>query len=143
MASEAHIHVGITAEFSARLNESIPDGLKSAVIRLLVEALVEHIEKNGRGILGPLLAKEFDVRGLIVQNLNIPDSSEKESSHAYTIRRPTERRSFRGTIGDRRAVSSSGVPGRSSGEVYSQPEESSGEGETKRPVSVVPKGEGR
>src|SRR3990167_853120 len=122
MASD-HIHVEISSELAARIREAIPGGLKSTVVRLLVEALISQIEKNGRGILGPLLAKEFDVRTLIVQNLNNQESQDA------SIHPSKERRLNTGTPNDRKTVGTTSLSRRASREVPSQPRESTREGE--------------
>ena len=133
MASD-HIHVEISSELAARVREAIPGGLKSTIVRLLVEALISEIEKNGRGILGPLLAKEFDVRTLIVQNLNI-----QENKYA-PIHQPKERRLNTGTPADRKTIGTASISGRASREVPFQSRESSREGEAPSSLSSVSEG---
>src|SRR3990170_3090771 len=103
MASD-HIHVEISSELAIRIREAIPGGLKSTVVRLLVEALISEIEKNGRGILGPLLAKEFDVRTLIVKNLN----ASLETNDA-PIHQSKERRLNAGAPSDRKTVGTASI----------------------------------
>lgn len=133
MASD-HIHVEISSDLATRIREAIPGGLKSTVVRLLVEALISEIEKNGRGILGPLLAKEFDVRTLIVQNLNNQENQDAP------IHPSKERRLNPGTPTDRKTVGTASISRRSSREVPSQPRESTREGETPTSLSHVSKG---
>ena len=141
MASD-HIHVEISSDLATRIREAIPGGLKSTVVRLLVEALISEIEKNGRGILGPLLAKEFDVRTLIVQNLNNQENQDAP------IHPSKERRLNSGTPAGRRTCYTPWSEERSElqdrrGErrkILPQSKESTREGETPTSLSHVSKG---
>lgn len=62
--SEGRLHVDIGAELAIRVETEIPRGLKSIVVRCLLKALIEEMDKNGKGILGTVLAKELNVRDL-------------------------------------------------------------------------------
>lgn len=62
----ARLQVMIDDELNKRLNFVLPHGLKSELVRALLERVAEQIETDGAGIVGPILAGDFR----IVQNLN-------------------------------------------------------------------------
>lgn len=65
---DGRLHVDLRPELAARVEKQIPRGLKSIVVRSLLEALVVEMEKNGKGILGPVLSKELNIRELVGSN---------------------------------------------------------------------------
>jgi len=69
---KTRLSVDLSDDLARRVHSAIPWGMKSLVIRILLEALVKEIETNGEGILGKILAREFSVAD-IVQILNVRD----------------------------------------------------------------------
>lgn len=69
MVKKTFLHVEIPAELATRLKATIPQGMQSSIVRLMMESLASEIEINGHGVLGLILSKEFSVKS-IVQILN-------------------------------------------------------------------------
>lgn len=65
---DRRLHVDLRPELAARVEKQIPRGLKSIVVRSLLEALVIEMEKNGKSILGSILSREVDLRALVRSN---------------------------------------------------------------------------
>ncbi len=70
MADVARLNVEIDRALDAKLTELIPRGLKSTIVRTMLEILVDDIEKNGRSVIGDVLDKKYSFTGS-VQNLNV------------------------------------------------------------------------
>lgn len=72
MADMARLNVEIDKDLDEKLTKYIDKGLKSTIVRTMLEILVEDIEKHGKQILGLVLDRKYRFTGSI-QNLKIQE----------------------------------------------------------------------
>lgn len=70
MADVARLNVEIDKELDEKLTKYIERGLKSTIVRTMLEILVEDIEEHGKQILGLVLDRKYRFTGPI-KNLKI------------------------------------------------------------------------
>jgi len=69
----SRINVEITDEFDAELNDLLPFGTKSNVIRNLLVQLVREAKKDGGSIIGSVLSDNIRIAKIQKLNSSIPD----------------------------------------------------------------------
>lgn len=72
MSDVARLNVEIDHDLDEKLAKYIPRGLKSELVRVMLEVLVEDIEKHGRSVIGDVLDRKYRFTGPI-HNMNIEE----------------------------------------------------------------------
>lgn len=71
----ARIHIVLDDEICERLNQLLPYGTRSELIRRLLLVVANQIERDGAEIVGPLLSGRIEITA--VQNLNVRESNHE------------------------------------------------------------------
>lgn len=71
----ARIHIVLDDEICERLNQLLPYGTRSELIRRLLLVVANQIEREGAEIVGPLLSGRIAITA--VQNLNVRESDHE------------------------------------------------------------------
>jgi len=58
---EVRLNVRVPRALQLKLNQYIPPGIKSEVIRLVLESLVQDFESRGRIVIGEILAGRYKI----------------------------------------------------------------------------------
>lgn len=70
MSDTRRLNIEIDAALDDKLSKYIPYGLKSTLVRTMLEVLMDDVEKYGRKVIGDVLDKKYHFTGT-GQNLSV------------------------------------------------------------------------
>lgn len=59
---EERLSIRVPKGFNSRLNEYIPLGIKSEVIRLILEGILAEFDERGKVVIGEILSSKYKIK---------------------------------------------------------------------------------